>query len=273
MIEYLRSKSAAYHLISSFIMVLVIGLSDYLTGLEFGLSIFYILPIYAVTEFVNISGGIFISLISALMWLAADLAKQKDYLHIITPYWNASGRLVFFLVIVFLHNALKFEKLRSRIDPLTGIGNRRYFSETAEIEIKRVNRYESPFSVAYIDIDDFKSINDHFGHEAGDRLLITVAETIRKNTRDTDSVARIGGDEFVLLMPETPDEAAMTTVFKVTESLAASVNRTKWPVTFSTGIVTFRHPPVSVDSMMTIADNVMYSAKQAGKNTIRQEIV
>jgi GGDEF domain-containing protein len=95
------------------------------------------------------------------------------------------------------------EEILARTDPLTEVANSRYLYTLAEMEIERLSRYEHPFTVAYMDIDNFKEINDRFGRRAGDELLCLVASTMQNNLRITDTVARLGGDEFIILLPET----------------------------------------------------------------------
>jgi diguanylate cyclase (GGDEF)-like protein len=181
--------------------------------------------------------------------------------------------LGFFLLVNYtvssLKTSLERERDMARTDYLTRVANSRYFSEVASQEIKRAGRYQHPFTVAYLDIDDFKQVNDRWGHSTGDELLGLVAHTIRNNIRSTDAVARLGGDEFALLLPETGYDAAAVVVQKVYLSLLAAMGGKAWPVTFSIGVVTFRTPPDSVDGMLKVADAFMYSVKHSGKNRIK----
>jgi len=170
-----------------------------------------------------------------------------------------------------LRISLEREREMARTDYLTQVANSRYFAEIASNEIKRAGRYLHPFTVAYLDIDDFKSVNDRWGHSTGDQLLALVADTIRSNIRATDSIARLGGDEFVFLLPETGYDAASVVIQKVNQSLQAAMGRKGWPVTFSIGVVTFRTPPDSVDGMIRVADAFMYSVKHSGKNRIQHQ--
>jgi diguanylate cyclase (GGDEF)-like protein len=161
------------------------------------------------------------------------------------------------------------ERELARTDYLTGAVNGRSFAELAEAEINRARRNEHPFSVAFMDVDDFKLVNDREGHSAGDRLLQLVSDTIRHNVRNVDTVARLGGDEFAVLMPETGDDAAQVVIRRVRRELLDVVKRRGWPVTFSVGVVTWDIPPTSVDDVLRAADDLMYTAKRLGKNTVR----
>jgi diguanylate cyclase (GGDEF)-like protein len=206
----------------------------------------------------------------------ADLIVGYSHSHPLVPYWNMLMRSGFFLFVVVilskLKTALEHEKNLSRTDSLTGTANKRAFYELASIEIDRARRYKRPFTAAYIDIDNFKTINDRFGHTIGDCLLQLVATTIRSKTRSTDAVARLGGDEFILLLPETEGESAQKVLHRIQNQLLDAVQKNEWPVTFSIGVATFINPPESVEEMIKKADALMYSAKNSGKNMIKQAV-
>jgi diguanylate cyclase (GGDEF)-like protein/PAS domain S-box-containing protein len=167
-----------------------------------------------------------------------------------------------------LAQALEREKDDARLDFLTKIANRRAFYEIGLKEAARARRYRRPLTLIYIDLDNFKSVNDTRGHSVGDQLLIEVAVTIRNSVRTTDVAARMGGDEFALLLPETDNDAAIVVTRKLQEALLESMRRNRWPVTFSIGVVSFAVPPESVEEMVKKADEVMYSVKLKGKNSI-----
>lgn len=254
----------------------VVGVIDHLTGPEVAFSIFYLIPISLVTWFVGKWSGFSISIASAVTWLAADLSAGHTYSHYIIPYWNSTVRLGFFFIVTFSLSALKRfleqESELARKDYLTGVANGRYFTELASSEIDRARRYGRPFTVVYIDIDNFKSINDSFGHSMGDTLLASVGRTIRSGIRTTDIAARLGGDEFTILMPETDLESAQEFLGRLKNQFLDAMQRNGWPVTFSIGVVTFISPPITVDEMIRMADDLMYSAKKSCKGTIKYEL-
>jgi len=185
-------------------LVLSIGWIRFLTGPEYAFSILYLLPIIIATWLVGVSWGILISFASACSWLLADLSMIDRFSIPFIPLVNEFFRLMVFLFIVLMiarhKNVLETQKELAMMDPLTGVANRRAFLQLAKTEIDRSRRYNHPFSVMVMDIDNFKQINDHFGHHIGDRLLMTVAETIKQHVRAIDIVARFGGDEFVVLL-------------------------------------------------------------------------
>ena len=164
--------------------------------------------------------------------------------------------------------ALEREKDDARIDFLTRIHNRRALYEAALSEITRARRYHRPVTLVYIDLDNFKHVNDTLGHMIGDELLVEVAATLRSNVRTTDIVGRLGGDEFALLLPETNQDAATVVVDKVRVRLLMAMQLKNWPVTFSFGVASFASPPASVDELIKHADEAMYLAKLQGKNTV-----
>ena len=275
-IQYLYKRPKSHLTILGFFIVASVGILEYITGPEIYISVLYFIPIFFVTWFRERRIGITISIASAITWLLADSSSGRTYSHVVIPYWNMGVRLVTFLVITLVLSALKSslerEKELARTDALTGIANRRYFIELANMEINRARRYKHPFTIVHIDLDNFKTINDRLGHSTGDTLLRLVANTIQSNIRATDIVARMGGDEFVILLPETAPEPAEVITHKVRKISLEVIQKNEWPVTLSIGAVTFITPPSTVDEMLNISDHVMYTAKNNGKDRIKYEV-
>jgi diguanylate cyclase (GGDEF)-like protein/PAS domain S-box-containing protein len=167
-----------------------------------------------------------------------------------------------------LRTALENEKNVSRVDFLTQIANRRAFSEILDLEIKRSRRYRRPLALAYIDLDNFKQVNDRLGHETGDELLRLTAQTIRANIRSTDTVARLGGDEFALLLPETDQQPASLVISKLRRTLLDTIEARHSNITVSIGLACFGVPDASIEEIIKTADDLMYSAKNQGKNCV-----
>ncbi|MFH1790710.1 MAG: GGDEF domain-containing protein, partial [Candidatus Omnitrophota bacterium] len=225
---------------------------------------------------VGTPAGLVVGILAAVMGDIANLQAGVVYSRFLIIHWDVLVRAILFITIVILIARLKSsierEKLFARKDFLTGIANRKAFFEMAEREIETSHRYGTPITVAYLDCDNFKAINDTFGHPAGDSLLRFTAETINKNVRKSDIVARVGGDEFVIILSAAGREYAEAAVRKVHGALMDMVEKNEWPATFSIGVVTYRHSPYSVDEMVKGADNLMYIAKKVGKNTIKHEV-
>ncbi len=259
------------------LLVLLIGRVDWITGPEISFSIFYLFPVGLVAWWGGRRSGAFLSLVSAIAWLVADLTSGRVYSHHVILYWNSVVRLSMFAVVALLaarlRQALDHERDLSRTDSLTGAANSRFFRELADVEIQRAQRYGRPLTVAYLDLDNFKSVNDTLGHAAGDTVLCAVAGTVQESIRSIDVAARLGGDEFTLRLPETDAESARRFFARLQPELLNVMERGRWPVTFSIGVVTFPTPPVSVDELISRADNLMYRVKHSSKNAVEFEVV
>jgi diguanylate cyclase (GGDEF)-like protein len=172
-----------------------------------------------------------------------------------------------------LKSLLAGEHELARIDSLTTVPNRRAFYETLDRERVRSLRYRRPFTIAYVDLDNFKKVNDTLGHAVGDDLLVQVAAGLRSNLRGSDYVGRLGGDEFAILLPETDATAAELVLSKLRLRLLEEMKAHSWQVTFSIGAATFLDPPDSVDVIIRMADETMYAIKAHGKDNVSVRLV
>jgi diguanylate cyclase (GGDEF)-like protein len=250
-------------------LVLVISVLDYLTGYEMSFAIFYFIPVGLAAWYGGRNTGLAMALASAVVWQITNKLAGEVLSSPLLYTWNTAVRLVAFsIVAILLHKlraALERERKLSRIDPLTGVMNRRAFYEGFERELLRAQRYEHPLTIAYIDLDDFKALNDRFGHSTGDTLLRIVAGTIRNSIRDTDMVARLGGDEFAILFPDTDSTGGQKALTKISEHLQRAMDRLGWSVTFSIGAITCPVPSKTIEVILRDVDRVMYSIKKTGK--------
>ena len=274
--EWLSRRNAIFFLMSGLFLVVVLGIIDKVTGSEISFSIFYLIPVIFVTRFSDRWVGIFISGASAIAWLMADLMAGQIYSHWVIPYWNAMMRFGFFLVNVYilsrLKDALEMEKMLSRMDSLTGIANGKYFIELVNNELIRSNTNNLSFTIAYMDLDNIKTVNDRFGHNEGDIVLCTMASIIRNNIRATDSVGRLGGDEFAILFPEMGAEESQGVIPKIHKSLLDAILENKWGITISMGVGTFKGSNFNAEEILTLTESLMYSVKNAGKKGIKYEV-
>lgn len=245
---------------------------DYLSGFEITFSFFYLIPSAIAAWYIGRNSGFFISFVSMAVWVITNFAAGETFSKEIIRYWNASFRLFVFIIIIQLLEefklALHHERLVSHTDHLTGIPNSREFYIQANEELLRATRSKLPIAVAYIDVDSFKKINDQFGHAEGDFTLRVIAQTLACSVRQTDTVARIGGDEFAILLPNTDLNGTMAVMNKVQNKLMEEMMQTKSNATFSIGVITFTLPPASVDELLQKADEVMYKVKSKGKNGV-----
>lgn len=262
-------------ILTGVLLLAVVVALDHLTGIEISFSIFYVAPIARVAWLAGRRWGVFFALLGATLWFAADQIGGHVTSHPLIPVWNAFARMVLFLVTVEavtrLHASLQRERELARLDPLTRLPNARSFREFAESELRRAKRYGRSFSVAYIDVDNFKWVNDQLGHKAGDRVLERVASLLRKELRHNDYVARLGGDEFAVLMPETPLPNARIALDKILQASRNLAKEEGWPISFSIGVVGYETPPETVDDMVRAADELMYEVKRGGKDGVRAE--
>ncbi|MCE9646192.1 MAG: GGDEF domain-containing protein [Chloroflexi bacterium] len=249
-----------------------LGIVDYLTGNELSFSLFYLLPVSLAVWYVNPVLGLLISVLSAVTWLAADLSVGENFTHPIIYFWNSLIRLAFFLIVTYLLSELRKSQTTiqalARTDHLTGLYNIRYFHELLEIELKRSGRYKRSFTLVFLDLDDFKLINDRFGHAEGDQLIAFIGAELKWPLRGTDIVSRLGGDEFAILLPETGQYAAKVVMSKIQNHLAGQLGKAYPFVTFSAGAVTYEVPPGSIAETIKIADDLMYSVKNGTKNGV-----
>ena len=267
----LKNRSSIFWIAAGLLGVLLVGAADYLTGRELAFSLFYLIPIMLVTWYVGRTWGLAFSLVSALVWLAADQLAGHPFSGPVIPFWNTAIRLSFFVLVTFLLSALKgMERVKetARLDDLTGAANRRHFFEAAQAELNRIGRYHRPFTTVYIDLDDFKEVNDRWGHQVGDQLLRKVVQSIRLQLRKTDFLARLGGDEFIILLPETGPKAAQVVVTKIQHALLDEMRSNDWPVTVSIGALTCLEANLTPDELISRTDALMYSVKKSGKNAV-----
>ena len=167
-----------------------------------------------------------------------------------------------------LRKKVSTHSLQALTDTLTGIPNRYAYEERLNQEYNRWKRYHQPLSLMVVDIDNFKHINDKYGHRAGDKALRIIANQLLKTTRETDLIARYGGDEFVLLLPETTDTGAMRIAEKLLdaiESCAFHFREKKVTITISCGISEFREGDSPADAFER-ADQALYKSKHEGRN-------
>lgn len=256
-------------------VVIILAFLDHLTGYEISFSIFYLIPILVIVRFSRVWNAIIVSIISSAAWLSADITSGHQYSHILIPFWNMLMRLMVFIIIVILSSKVKkeleLERILSRLDTLTGLNNSRFFMEQVKIEENRSLRFKRPFTVSYIDIDNFKQVNDTFGHGKGDILLQDLGKNIKECIRVYDVAARLGGDEFVILFPETDKKQAQEAINKIKSNVEKNLRKHLDSLTLSIGVVTVNNPTRSIDEIIKIADGLMYSVKKSSKNGIEYD--
>jgi two-component system cell cycle response regulator len=176
---------------------------------------------------------------------------------------------------VAIFNSRSFANLQdfASLDPLTKLFNIGFFKDRLGQELERAKRFQHDLSMTIIDLDHFKDYNDTFGHQAGDHLLIQLAEIFRKNFRETDTIARYGGDEFIVMLPETKKPDAGKIVHKVLKDLEmydfSRGKTTGHTITFSAGVSSYPEDGAGIPDLIKSSDEALYEAKGAGRNTVR----
>jgi diguanylate cyclase (GGDEF)-like protein len=173
------------------------------------------------------------------------------------------------LLPVFLQKELQNSnaklKLQAETDALTGIANRRHIQAILTEELRRTKRYQPPLSIIYLDVDHFKQINDTYGHKKGDQVLVTLTTTIKQMLRSTDAIGRYGGEEFLIILPETALAQATAVAEKLRERVANVHIENLAPVTISLGVATYSAND-TLDTLVHKADTALYEAKSKGRN-------
>jgi diguanylate cyclase (GGDEF)-like protein len=276
LLKYLEGLSKSVVIVITLVSTVVVAGLDYLTGFEVSFAFFYLIPISLTAWLVSRRDGIIVSFISAIAWLIANNLAGERIANPIIPFWNAATRFGFFLVVTLLlsklRQLLESERLIARTDFLTGAPNRRVFFDVAATAIAQAHQNQQPFTMVYIDLDNFKAVNDKFGHNVGDTVLQTVANMIGENIRATDIAARLGGDEFAMLLLGAGSETAQSIVSRLHRIMLMEMGVNQWPVTFSIGVLTFLESPRSVNEMIERADELVYDIKARGKNGIAYSV-
>jgi diguanylate cyclase (GGDEF)-like protein len=191
--------------------------------------------------------------------------------------WLITARpAVFFasaLILATLRASLDRERLAARRDMLTGVDNRLAFEEKAETAVRRAKRRHTPLTMAFIDCDDFKTVNDTLGHEAGDELLRVIGQTLRANVRPEDVVARVGGDEFAVVFYDCKTQVPHVVIRRLRRVLSEELKLRGWNVTLSIGVATFKSVNGTYRDILRAADKLQYSAKATGKNAVLYGVV
>jgi len=271
LIEWIAQFSITTFLVS-LVLIVVIGTIDFYTGFEFSVSFLYIFPVILATWAKGWRFGIASALFAAIVWSVALYtagfpAPRSSY-----PIWNTFMRFCVLATVgytfSFFKQVLESEIQDARYDHLTGIANRREFLNVLETEINRSNHSQIPFSVAFLDLDNFKKLNDAAGHGAGDHALRAVGMALQQTCRKMDLPGRIGGDEFALLLPDTDELTARAIIERFRERFAFEMQHNQWALGVSIGIINSHGNNLSAVQILNAADYVMYKAKRGGKNQV-----
>ena len=240
------------------------------------LGVLYIIPVLLVTWTEGLVWGVVFGLASITLREAVAWDQMPAATAV---YWRLGNALAYVAVVaVAMAGLQKLRKSQAELarlvtqDSLTNVLNARAFVDRLGLELERNRRYLRPLALMYMDLDDFKVINDTHGHQTGDAVLRLVADAMRTSVRTSDVVGRLGGDEFAVLMPETDAQLADAAAKRLVASLR-DVFRGTPNVTASIGVVACTATEASTDDLLRRADRAMYDAKKAGKDRVVQVAV
>ena len=252
--------------------ITALGLLRTTTDAEFAFASAVIIPVMLLSWIGGRRDGLILSLLAAAMWVCADLLAGRQFSADWIPVVNGLTRLATYCLVAHLmaqvRTLLTLEQKMARHDVLTDLLNRRAFFELGNAEISRSRRYGHGLAVAFLDLDNFKTLNDEQGHEAGDCALKAVATALRGILRTTDQVARMGGDEFAVLLPEIGYNAAAETGGKIAAAVDVAMKPFP-PVSASVGVAWFENAENDFPTMVRAADELMYEIKLNGKHGVR----
>jgi diguanylate cyclase (GGDEF)-like protein len=261
------------HVLTATALTVGVGLIDLLTGPVLSLTLFYLIPVGLSSWYVSPRAGFVVTILSAAMWFGA---VTVDHLPFAIALWNAVIRFGFLTVYITILAHLKRNvsalHYMAYHDALTDVLNRRAFQSQLESAHRHTRASSRPLTLAYLDLDNFKQVNDRHGHAAGDALLVRLASVLRAQLRAVDQVARVGGDEFALLLQDVDTAAASAIIARIQQQVDEMLATEGWAASVSIGVVTFREVPQTVDTMLHVADQLMYDVKAAGKHGTRYTV-
>lgn len=265
------------------VTVALVGVLDYLKGPWFSFALLYVMPVLAAAWWLGRGPALLTGLTAGMAWFEAEAWGRTEPMRVLM--WNSMSRLVMLLAMAAMVVRIREDRRRlkevneqlatllsgaeklARTDPLTGLPNRRAFLERLTDELHRARRSAVPICIAYLDIDNFKNLNDQRGHAEGDEFLGHVARAIKDTIRTTDAAARIGGDEFAVLFTEAKRIAIEPLAHRLLARVRALGER--YPgldLGASVGITWSDATPDGPEQLLQRADRAMYEAKSAGKH-------
>jgi diguanylate cyclase (GGDEF)-like protein len=273
---FLRRHSRLWVVPAALALCGAVALVDGGPGRRLSCLLFYLAPVALAAWWGGFPAGVLLSLAAAVLRHLARAAHGPADGPAVWLWDGAVHFGVFTLgssLVARLRLALARERTLARTDALTGVANARTFYERARLESGRARRTRRPFTVVYLDLDNFKQVNDRLGHPAGDELLRQVAAVLRRHTRATDLCARLGGDEFALFLPDTDAAGGAALLADLRDGLRREIAREGWPISCSIGAATFCDAPQDVEAIVRHADSLMYAVKREGKDDLRHAVV
>ena len=253
--------------------ILLVGAFDYATGVEIRVFPLYFFPLAVAARRFGIRSAIAAAVLVACTWMAMlylnGVRYSSAWIWAINFLTQGSAFVLFAVLIASLQHRLQREHELSRTDPLTGLTNSRAFLERGPKMLAASNQRGEPITLAFIDLDHFKRVNDRDGHEAGDRLLETVGALLRRHLSARGEVARLGGDEFAVLLPAADEAQAQSLLESLRAALLADPAIRAAGVSASIGAVTHHPAGPDLTTLMKRADQLMYRVKAEGRDAVQ----
>ena len=247
------------------------------TGRYLSLDVLYCLPIIQVARLAAIHAtrssdtqiSTLVGIVVAFVWTATETIISGQDFPSYVFLLNTFTRSVVFTVIGRVIIKLWREKEYARKDMLTGLANRVELMERLEVEQDRSERSGMPYSLLFIDVDNFKNLNDNHGHQVGDEALKVLGKLLIANFRKADTAARLGGHEFVMLLPNTDERSCDILIKRIEVSTQQAFEKRSWPIAVSIGQTTQIGTTRTVDEVIHLADENMYKAKSVKQQMMK----
>lgn len=242
------------------------------TEAEYAFASLALLPVLVISWMEGKRSGLFVACLAAAVWVVAGIVAERQFSAPWIPWANTITRLATYslvaLLVAQIRQMFEREYKHATLDALTGLQNRRAFLDAGTREVERSKRYSHPLAVIYLDLDDFKQLNDTLGHDAGDTALRVTASTLLGALRSSDHVTRLGGDEFAVLLPEIGYDATIEAGRKISDAVNSALQGFP-PVRGSIGVAWFPKADRMFPEMLKAADRLMYEVKASGKGDMR----
>jgi diguanylate cyclase (GGDEF)-like protein len=263
------SISARVTFLTAIAAMMVLFVADVVTAETIRLHVLYVFPLAAVALHCESSRALYTALVLSFVFQAATWLSEGATILSASFITDICVALAASLLTLFLARTVRDNYLEIQAagttDPLTGLANRRKLEFVLNFEIARQRRYGSVFSLAALDLDGFKALNDAQGHRSGDEALKLLADILRQSTRSSDVLARTGGDEFAILMPNTQKVDSESLCQQLAGTISKRMADAHFPVSASIGCQTFEQAPAGAAAALHLADQAMYEAKNGGK--------